>query len=205
MPLTSTTMCVADVHAPVVRERDQVGERRAVGLVRRIEHRAEACPTCSRYFFSASISGGKKSVRGPATTTTDASSGTEPLLREHQLLDGVVPSPSASAIVAVAVALRRRRVLLAVPLREIHLPLLAGHHLDDAVGDVLLVVGRDALGAALVVEDDRAGIAEPEFCLAMVGFLSGSMNSVVTLLGRVRVLLRAGPDSAGSPAPARTP
>jgi len=42
-----------------------------------------------------------------------------------------------------------------VALREVHLLLLAGHHLDDGVRDVLLGVGRRALGTRLVVEDDR--------------------------------------------------
>ena len=52
--------------------------------------------------------------------------------------------------------LRRHGVFLAVALREVHLPLLARHHLDDAVRDVLLRIGRHALGAALVAQDDRS-------------------------------------------------
>ena len=35
-------------------------------------------PALSRYFFSASISAGKKSIFGPAATTIEASSGTAP-------------------------------------------------------------------------------------------------------------------------------
>ncbi len=46
--------------------------------------------------------------------------------------------------------------MLAVPLDEVDLVLLPLDHLDQAVGDVLLGVGRDALDAAVVLEHDRA-------------------------------------------------
>ena len=79
------------------------------------------------------------------------------LLRDHQLVDGVVFAAERRGNRAVAVAIGLRRgFLLAVPLREVHLPLLSRHHLDDAVGDLLLGIIGDALGASFVVEDDRA-------------------------------------------------
>jgi hypothetical protein len=43
-----------------------------------------------------------------------------------------------------------------VSLREEDLPLLAGDHLDDRVGQILFRAGGDALGAPLVLEHDRA-------------------------------------------------
>ena len=78
------------------------------------------------------------------------------LLREHKLLDEVILAAERRRDRVVAVALGGRRVLFAVSLGEVHLPLLARDDLDDRVRDVLLAVGRDTLGAALVVEDDRA-------------------------------------------------
>jgi hypothetical protein len=42
-----------------------------------------------------------------------------------------------------------------MPLGEVHLLLLAADDLDDAVGEVLLGVGRHALGPAFVAEENR--------------------------------------------------
>ena len=71
---------VADVDAPVVRQRDQVGQRRRVGLVRRVELEQQLAGLVEILLQRVDF-GAKKSVFGPATITTDASSGTAPAAR----------------------------------------------------------------------------------------------------------------------------
>ncbi len=57
---------------------------------------------------------------------------------------------------AVALAVGAVRALLAVPLNEVDLVLAPLHDLDQAVGQLLLAVRRDPLGAAVVLEHDGA-------------------------------------------------
>ena len=116
---------VADVDAPFVRERDQVGERRRRPPCPADRSSAAACRALSRYVFSASTSGGKKSVCGPATTTTDASSGHRSRSARARASRPCSSRAERLADGAVAVALGGGGVLLAVALREVDLPLLA--------------------------------------------------------------------------------
>jgi hypothetical protein len=111
-------------------------------------------PPFSRYFFIASTSGAKKRS---GHHEHGRIVGHRARLRDGDFLDGVVLASQRAGDGVVAVAFSRSRVLLAVPLGEVHLSLLARHHLDHRGGDVLLVVRGGALGASLVVEDERAG------------------------------------------------
>src|SRR6185295_1175902 len=110
-------------------------------------------------------------------------------LSDRHLVHGVVLVTERGRDGVVAVAFRRRGVLLAVALREIDLPLLTGHDLDDAVRDVLLVVGRDALAASLVVEDQRAVLLDLVL-LRERRFLVGIDVLGRDVLGRVLVFLQ---------------
>ena len=97
MPLTSRTMSLPGVDAPVLEQRDQV---RAVGRVRlRPADRAEedlAAPREVR--LETSISGARKSVFGPAMISTVASAGHLLLLRQHDLSTAKLSEASAAAI-----------------------------------------------------------------------------------------------------------
>ncbi len=84
-----------------------------------------------------------------------ASAGIGFLLDQHQLLDSEVVLLHLLDRRAEPAAIRRRGVLLAVSLGEIHLAGRAGDDLDQGVGQLLLVRGGHALGAALVLEQDR--------------------------------------------------
>ena len=89
---------VADVDAPVVRERDQVGERRTVGLSGGSSINS-SLPFFARYAFSASISCGKKSVFGPGDDQDRGIVRHRALLREHELVGRVVFAAERLAIV----------------------------------------------------------------------------------------------------------
>ena len=78
------------------------------------------------------------------------------LLRERQGLDLEVLGAQRRRDAVVAIALAGGRVFLAVSLKEVDLALLAGEHLDEAVGQLLLIGGNDALGSSLVVEHHGA-------------------------------------------------
>ena len=155
MPLTSTTMSL-----PTSMPQSWASAIRLVsgglsGFVRRIEHQQQLAALVEIRLQRVDF---RREEIGPRSGDDDHRRvvGHRALLREDELLDGVVLAAERFGDRAVAVALAPTSCPFAVALREVDLPLLAGDDLDDAVGDVLLGVRRDALGAALVVEDDRA-------------------------------------------------
>ena len=125
-------------------------------------------------------------------------------LREHELVDRVVLAAERVGDGVVAVAFGRRGVFFAVALREVHLLLLTLDDLDDAGRDVLLGVGRDALGPALVAEED--GAVALDLVLGRDRRLLVGIDVVGRdLLRHVLVFSSASRDSAGSsPLPANT-
>ena len=176
----------------------------AVDLVRRIDQQQQLALLVEVLLERIDLRREEVDLR-PAMTTTDASSGTGTGLREHDLLDRVVlAAERARRSRCSRRALRSVLVLLAVALREVHLPLLAADHLDDRVGDVLFAVRRDPLGSSLVVDDDGAVLLD----LVLLGDrrLLGGIDVVgADLLRRVLVFAAACRGSAGSRAPRRTP
>ena len=150
---------VPDLHAPVVRQRDQVGQRRAVGLVGRIDLDHHLARRLEVLLERLDLRREEVGLR-PGDDHHRGIGRHGALLRQHQLVDPVVLASERRGDGVVTVAIGRAGVALAVSLREVQLLLLSAHDLDDAVGDVLLVVGRDALGAAFVVQDDRPVLAD---------------------------------------------
>ena len=66
---------VPELDRPVLEQRGDARQLTGSGFVRRVDQE-NTLPPRRRYRFSMSISGAKKSVFGPATTSTDASAGT---------------------------------------------------------------------------------------------------------------------------------
>ena len=77
-------------------------------------------------------------------------------LREDGLGDVVVVALERPFGAAESVALGAVDVAFAVSLDEVDLLLASGQHLDQSVGQVLLVGRGHALGSALVLDDHRA-------------------------------------------------
>ena len=101
-----------------------------------------------------------------------------------------MPERGDDAAVAFAIGWTSGDVFFAVPLREVHLPLLAGDDLDNGVGDVLLGIGGHALGPPFVVEDDRAVLLH--LVLLRDGRLLVGIDVFdVDLLRRVLILLQS--------------
>ena len=144
---------VADLDAPVVREGDQIGQRRTVRLVRRVELEQQLARLLEVLLQRLDL---RREEIGPRACDDDDRRLVRygALLSDDHFLDRVVLAAERRGDGVVAVAVGRDGVLFAVALREIDLPLLPGDHLDDAVGELLLVIRRHALGAAFVVEDD---------------------------------------------------
>ncbi len=147
---------VADVDAPVVRQRDQVGQRRAVGLVRRVELEQQLAGLVEILLQRVDF---RREEVGPRPGDDDHRRivGHRALLREHQLVDGVVLAAERGGDRRCSRRARPRSVSFSPwpcvkytffcwPVTTLMMPLVMSCSLSDG----------DALGAALVVEDDRA-------------------------------------------------
>ena len=122
--------------------------------------------------FSLSISGCRKSDVGPPMTTTDASAGIS-CCNSTSFSAVKLSDPSSCARPENPDPSEVVRARLS--LREVDLVRLALHDLDQGVGQILFVVCRDALGTALVLEDDRSESLSFRRS-ASAGRFSGSMT-----------------------------
>ena len=138
-----------------MQERGEVGERRVGDLRRRIDQRDELA-TGLEVLLEGLDFRRQQIHRRPGNHDHGRIGRHGAFLRQHERLCGEVVRLQAGQDGAVAGSLAAGRVLLAVALDEVHLPLLAGDHLDEAVGQLLLVGRDDPFGAALVVEDHGA-------------------------------------------------
>jgi len=140
----------ADLNAPVVRQRDQIGNG-GLSAFPADRARAAACRTCPDTLQRVDLVR-KEIDLGPAAMTTEASFGHGARLRQHHLVDGVVLLAERGDDGRVPFAILRGGIPLAVAQREVNLFLLRLDDLDDRGGDVLLVVGRRARRPAFVVK-----------------------------------------------------
>ncbi len=138
-----------------MRQGDEVGERLALGAIRRIELEQQLAGFSEvrreRRDFTGEEIGFRSSDDHDSRVVWHRTG-----LREHELVDRVVLVAECVGDAFVAVALARRGVFLAVSLREVDLLRPALHDLDDGGRDVLLGVGRDALAAVLVLQQNRS-------------------------------------------------
>ena len=147
---------IAHFDAPLLEQAREVGQRALPGLLGRIDHREERAASGEVLLEGLDLAREEVGHR-PGDDDRRRLVGHGGGLREHELLEAVVVALERLGDGAVAVALAAGRILLAVALREIDHPLLAGRRLDEGVGDVLLLGLRDALDAALVLEHEGAG------------------------------------------------
>ena len=145
----------ADLDAPFAGQRGQVRLRRILVRVRRVEHEQQLA--AARQIVAQQVGLGREQVGRRAGDDEHRGVGRHLAgLREDDGLDPEVVAAERVAHRPVAVAIVAVGVTLAVALHEVDGAFLALHSLDQRVRQLLLAVGRGALDAALVLEDDGA-------------------------------------------------